>query len=105
MKERHIGKGSTMVAAQLSRVVVIQYAAKDIRVNLVAPGQLHTPMVEASLAHQRAGGDVEALLRQSQARIPLGFMATAATPPPRSCFSPPTRRASSPGRKSSSLAA
>ncbi len=74
MKERHIGKGSTMVAAQLSRVVVIQYAAKDIRVNLVAPGQLHTPMVEASLAHQRAGGDVEALLRQCQARIPLGFM-------------------------------
>jgi len=74
MKERHIGKGSTMVAAQLSRVVVIQYAAKDIRVNLVAPGQLHTPMVEASLAHQRAGGDVEALLRQSQARIPLGFI-------------------------------
>ena len=38
------------------------------------PGQLHTPMVEARLAQQRAGGDVEALLRQRQARIPLGFM-------------------------------
>jgi NAD(P)-dependent dehydrogenase (short-subunit alcohol dehydrogenase family) len=31
-------------------------------------------MVEARLAKQRAGGDVEALLRQRLARIPLGFM-------------------------------
>jgi NAD(P)-dependent dehydrogenase (short-subunit alcohol dehydrogenase family) len=59
---------------QLSRVVAVQYAAKGIRVNTVVPGQLHTPMVEARLAKQRAGGDVQALLRQRQARIPLPFM-------------------------------
>ncbi len=59
---------------QFSRVVAVQYAAKGIRVNTVVPGQLHTPMVEARLARQRSGGDVEALLRQRQARIPLGFM-------------------------------
>ncbi len=59
---------------QFSRVVAVQYAAKGIRVNTVVPGQLHTPMVEARLAKQRSGGDVEALLRQRQARIPLGFM-------------------------------
>jgi NAD(P)-dependent dehydrogenase (short-subunit alcohol dehydrogenase family) len=59
---------------QLSRVVAVQYASKGIRVNTVVPGQLHTPMVEARLAKQRAGGDVEALLKQRQARIPLGFM-------------------------------
>jgi NAD(P)-dependent dehydrogenase (short-subunit alcohol dehydrogenase family) len=59
---------------QFSRVVAVQYAPKGIRVNTVIPGQLHTPMVEARLAKQRAGGDVEALLRQRQARIPLGFM-------------------------------
>jgi NAD(P)-dependent dehydrogenase (short-subunit alcohol dehydrogenase family) len=35
---------------------------------------LHTPMVEARLAGQRAGGDVEQLLAQRQARIPIGFM-------------------------------
>jgi len=58
---------------QLSRVVAVQYAAKGIRVNTVVPGQLHTPMVEARLARQRAGGDVEALLRERLARIPLGF--------------------------------
>jgi NAD(P)-dependent dehydrogenase (short-subunit alcohol dehydrogenase family) len=58
---------------QLSRVVAVQYAPKGIRVNCVVPGQLHTPMVEARLARQRAGGDVEALLKSRLARIPLGF--------------------------------
>ena len=59
---------------QLSRVVAVQYAAKGIRVNTVVPGQLHTPMVEARLAKQRTGGDIEALLAQRLERIPAGFM-------------------------------
>jgi len=59
---------------QFSRVVAVQYADKGIRVNTVVPGQMHTPMVEARLAKQRTGGDVEALLKQRVARIPLGFM-------------------------------
>ena len=59
---------------QLSRAVAVQYAPKGIRVNTVVPGQLHTPMVEARLAKQRSGGDVDALLAQRQQRIPLGFM-------------------------------
>ena len=59
---------------QFSRVTAVQYAKHGIRVNTVVPGQMHTPMVEARLAKQRAGGDVEALLNQRVARIPLGFM-------------------------------
>jgi NAD(P)-dependent dehydrogenase (short-subunit alcohol dehydrogenase family) len=59
---------------QFSRVTAVQYAAKNIRVNTVIPGQMHTPMVEARLAGQRAGGDVEALIKQRIARIPMGFM-------------------------------
>jgi NAD(P)-dependent dehydrogenase (short-subunit alcohol dehydrogenase family) len=59
---------------QLSRVVAVQYAARGIRVNCVVPGQLHTPMVEARLAGQRAGGDVERLLAERRGRIPLPFM-------------------------------
>ncbi len=58
---------------QLSRVVAVQYAARGIRVNTVVPGQLHTPMVEARLAQQRAGGDVQELLKQRSKRIPLGI--------------------------------
>jgi NAD(P)-dependent dehydrogenase (short-subunit alcohol dehydrogenase family) len=58
---------------QLSRVVAVQYAPKGVRVNTIVPGQLHTPMVETRLAKQRAGGDVEALLKSRLKRIPLGF--------------------------------
>ncbi len=59
---------------QFSRAVAVQYAPHGIRVNTVVPGQMHTPMVEVRLAKQRAGGNVEALLRDRVARIPLGFM-------------------------------
>lgn len=59
---------------QMGRVMAVQYAKQNIRVNTVVPGQLHTPMVEARLAGQRAGGDVQAILAQRQSRIPLPFM-------------------------------
>ncbi|WP_407972862.1 SDR family NAD(P)-dependent oxidoreductase [Burkholderia pyrrocinia] len=59
---------------QLSKVVAVEYAKKGIRVNTVVPGQLHTPMVEARLAGQRSGGNVDKLLESRLARIPLGFM-------------------------------
>jgi NAD(P)-dependent dehydrogenase (short-subunit alcohol dehydrogenase family) len=65
---------SKAAVMQFSRVVAVQYANKGIRVNTVVPGQLHTPMVEARLAKQRTGGDVEKLLQSRVARIPLGFM-------------------------------
>jgi NAD(P)-dependent dehydrogenase (short-subunit alcohol dehydrogenase family) len=70
-----VGYASAKAAIlQLSRVTAVQYAADRVRVNTVVPGQLHTPMVEARLANQRAGGDIEKLLSQRQARIPIGFM-------------------------------
>jgi hypothetical protein len=70
----HVAYAATKAGIlQLSRVVAAQYAGKGIRVNTVVPGQLHTPLVEARLAHQRAGGDVQALLASRKRRIPLGF--------------------------------
>ena len=90
---------------QLSRVVAVQYAAKGIRVNTVVPGQLHTPMVEARLAKQRAGGDIAALLAQRLKRIPAGFMGDGrdtANAVPSSASS--TKRASSPAPRSWSTA-
>lgn len=59
---------------QFSKVTAVEFAPKGIRVNTVVPGQLHTPMVEARLAGQRAGNDVEALLQSRLQRIPLGWM-------------------------------
>ncbi len=70
-----IGYASAKAAViQFSKVTAVQYAGKGIRVNTVVPGQMHTPMVEARLAKQRSGGDIEALLQSRVARIPLGFM-------------------------------
>lgn len=59
---------------QFSKVLAVQYAKQNIRVNSIVPGQLHTPMVETRLAKQRTGGNVEEILAQRQARIPLPFM-------------------------------
>ena len=59
---------------QFSKVTAVEFAPKGVRVNTVVPGQLHTPMVEARLAGQRSGGDVDALLASRIARIPLGWM-------------------------------
>jgi NAD(P)-dependent dehydrogenase (short-subunit alcohol dehydrogenase family) len=70
-----IGYASAKAAIiQFSRVTAVQYAGNGVRVNTVVPGQMHTPMVEARLAKQRSGGDVDALLKARVARIPLGFM-------------------------------
>lgn len=59
---------------QFSRVTAVEFAPKKIRVNTVVPGQMHTPMVEARLAGQRTGGDIDSLLQSRLKRIPLGFM-------------------------------
>lgn len=70
-----VAYASTKAAViSFSRVSAVQYAKNGIRFNTVVPGQLHTPMVESRLAGQRTGGDVDSLLKQRQARIPLGFM-------------------------------
>ena len=90
---------------QFGRVTAVEYAPKRIRVNTAVPGQMHTPMVEACLAGQRAGGDIDALLKSRVARIPLGFMGDGRTPLMPRCSSPPTRRVSLRGPRSWSMAA
>jgi len=59
---------------QFGRVAAVEYASKGIRINSVLPGQLHTPLVDATLAKNQTGGDIDALLKKRQSRIPLPFM-------------------------------
>ena len=58
---------------QLSRATAIEQACNNIRVNTVIIGLLHTPLVEARLAGQRAQGDVDALIQSRLEKIPLPF--------------------------------
>src|SRR5258708_39262281 len=78
---------------QFTRVVAVQYAPKGIRINCVVPGQLHTPMVEARLAKQRAGRDLQALLKSRLEPVPLGFAGESPRPGKPGLFRPPERRA------------
>lgn len=55
----------------LTREIAIEYSSKGIRVNAVLPGMMRTPFVEASLT-QAWGGDVEDMMRQRDAMIPIG---------------------------------
>ncbi|MBN3850086.1 SDR family oxidoreductase [Paraburkholderia sp. Ac-20342] len=59
---------------QMTRVVAVEYAQKNIRVNSVVPGLLHTPLVDTTVARNQTGGDVELLLSKRKARIPMPFM-------------------------------
>jgi NAD(P)-dependent dehydrogenase (short-subunit alcohol dehydrogenase family) len=72
--------------AHLGRVVAIELAHVGVRVNTVTLGQLHTPMVEARLAAQRAGGDVEKLLAERASRTPLNVSADGRDTAAAACF-------------------
>jgi NAD(P)-dependent dehydrogenase (short-subunit alcohol dehydrogenase family) len=79
----HVGRPQAAYGAtkagiiQLSRSIAIQHAPDGIRCNAVLPGLMHTPLVEARLAPQIAGGDVEALIASRHAKVPLGRMGDA----------------------------
>lgn len=74
----HIAYDATKAAIiRFSQAVAMQYADKGIRCNTVIPGQMHTPLVEARLAGDRAGGDVERIIRERNERVPMGHMGDA----------------------------
>jgi NAD(P)-dependent dehydrogenase (short-subunit alcohol dehydrogenase family) len=56
---------------QLSKCAAIEYAAQDIRVNVICPGVIWTPMVE------RATGGTEEARKAFTALEPVGRMGTA----------------------------
>jgi NAD(P)-dependent dehydrogenase (short-subunit alcohol dehydrogenase family) len=65
--------------AHMTRTTAVEYAARKVRVNAIAPGLMKTPMVEhaSGLAKAYAGGDVEAMWRKRDAQVPMGHMGDA----------------------------
>jgi len=60
-----------------SKATALAYVKKGIRSNTLVVGTMHTPLVEARVAHQIAGGDVEALIAKRNSGIPMGKMGDA----------------------------
>jgi NAD(P)-dependent dehydrogenase (short-subunit alcohol dehydrogenase family) len=61
----------------LSRSTAIAYVKNGIRVNVVIPGVMHTPLVEHRLVRQLGKGDAETLLAERHASVPMGRMGDA----------------------------
>jgi NAD(P)-dependent dehydrogenase (short-subunit alcohol dehydrogenase family) len=60
-----------------SRSTAIAYIKKDIRVNTVVPGIMHTPLVESRLVRQMALNDAAAFVAKRHAMVPMGRMGDA----------------------------
>jgi NAD(P)-dependent dehydrogenase (short-subunit alcohol dehydrogenase family) len=64
---------------QLSKTTAVDHARDNVRVNVVLPGLMKTPMVETSagLASAYADGDIEAMWQARAAQCPMGRMGDA----------------------------
>ena len=77
---RHFGADVAAYAAakagliHFSRVTAVKYAPRQVRINTVVPGLMHTPLVEVRLAGQRAGGDAKKLIAARHRQVPMGRM-------------------------------
>lgn len=77
---RHIGNDHVAYAAakgglqQFTRSAAVQYAAQGIRLNLVTPGLMHTPLVEQRLARQYGAGNLATLIEKRDRQVPMGRM-------------------------------
>ncbi len=75
---QHVGRPQAAYSAskaaiiELSRSIAIQHAKDGIRCNAVVPGLMHTPLVEARLAGQIAGGNAAELNASRAAKVPMG---------------------------------
>ena len=61
----------------LTREIAVEYAPKGIRCNTVIPGHVFTPLVEARLAKQYRGGDLDDLIAERSKGVPMGRMGDA----------------------------
>ncbi len=82
---RHHAAGRTYVAYSaakagmiaFSQATAMAYVKKGIRCNTLVVGTMHTPLLEARVAHQTGGGDLESLIAKRNASVPMGRMGDA----------------------------
>jgi NAD(P)-dependent dehydrogenase (short-subunit alcohol dehydrogenase family) len=89
---------------QFSRVVAVQYASHGIRVNTVIPGQLHTQWSKPGSPNSAPAATSRPFSSSVSPAFRWASWVMDAIRRTRRCFSPPTKRASSPGPKSWSMA-
>ncbi|KAF4468430.1 short-chain dehydrogenase reductase [Fusarium albosuccineum] len=76
---RYIGKPQVAYAAtkaaviQFTKATAVIYAPRNIRMNVVVPGLMHTPLV-GMLADKYAGGDLEGFIAKRNKAVPMGRM-------------------------------
>ena len=76
---RYVGKPQVAYSAskaaliQMTKTTAVIEAKKNIRLNCVIPGLIHTPLVER-LAKKYAGGDYESFVNHRHNQVPIGKM-------------------------------
>ena len=74
---RYIGKPQIAYSAtkagviQFTKATALIYADKGVRLNVVVPGLMHTPLI-GSLAEKYNKGDLEGLIQKRDIAVPLG---------------------------------
>ncbi|KAF9895344.1 hypothetical protein FE257_000248 [Aspergillus nanangensis] len=74
---RYVGKPQVAYAAtkaaviQLTKTTAVIYAKKGVRLNVVVPGLMHTPLV-GYLADKYANGDLEGFVAKRANQVPMG---------------------------------
>ncbi|KAF2109637.1 putative short-chain dehydrogenases/reductase [Lophiotrema nucula] len=76
---RYIGKPQVAYAAtkaavmQFTKATAVIYAQKGVRLNVIVPGLMHTPLV-GMLADKYAAGDLEGFVAKRNKAVPMGKM-------------------------------
>lgn len=76
---RYIGKPQVAYSAtkaaviQFTKATAVIYAPKGVRLNVVVPGLMYTPLVSV-LADKYAGGDLEGYMKTRNEQVPTGSM-------------------------------
>jgi len=69
----HVGYSASKAGlVQFTRQLAVRYGPQGIRCNTVIPGMMDTPLLEHRVAKQKGRADLQTLLAQAKARVPLG---------------------------------